>query len=159
MPTLAIIGAGSQLGGAVARRFAKEGFSVALISRTASRVAPSARSLSRWGGRSARGTTATWRDRGGGGGQGGGPPRTPSLPHSPSPTPQQVPHPPPPGVVVSPGLPGGAGAFAAGRFLRAGWTKPNPPPHPSIHHPPPAGKQVMIISDTSCTSLPAVNGA
>lgn len=31
MPTLAIIGAGSGLGAAVARRFAREGFAVALI--------------------------------------------------------------------------------------------------------------------------------
>lgn len=45
MPTLAIIGAGSQLGGAVARRFAKEGFRVALISRTAERVEALARTL------------------------------------------------------------------------------------------------------------------
>lgn len=33
MPTLAIVGAGPNLGGAVARRFAREGYSVALISR------------------------------------------------------------------------------------------------------------------------------
>ena len=38
MPTLAIIGAGSGLGAAVARRFAKEGFAVALISRNPARV-------------------------------------------------------------------------------------------------------------------------
>ena len=34
MPTLAIIGAGSNLGAAVARRFAQEGFSVGLVSST-----------------------------------------------------------------------------------------------------------------------------
>lgn len=33
MPTIAIVGAGPNLGGAVARRFGREGFSVALISR------------------------------------------------------------------------------------------------------------------------------
>lgn len=38
MPTIAIIGAGSGLGAAVARRFAQEGFAVALISRTRDRV-------------------------------------------------------------------------------------------------------------------------
>ncbi len=45
MPTLAIIGAGSQLGATVARRFAKEGFSVALISRTRERVTALAEEL------------------------------------------------------------------------------------------------------------------
>ena len=38
MPTLAIIGAGQGLGAAVARRFGKEGFSVALISRNQERL-------------------------------------------------------------------------------------------------------------------------
>ncbi len=38
MTTLAIIGAGSGLGAAVARRFGREGFSVALISRNQTRV-------------------------------------------------------------------------------------------------------------------------
>jgi NADP-dependent 3-hydroxy acid dehydrogenase YdfG len=38
MTTLAIVGAGSGLGAAVARRFAREGFSVALISRSQSRL-------------------------------------------------------------------------------------------------------------------------
>ena len=38
MTTLAIIGAGSGLGAAVARRFGREGFSVALISRNQHRL-------------------------------------------------------------------------------------------------------------------------
>ncbi|WP_062466334.1 SDR family NAD(P)-dependent oxidoreductase [Demequina maris] len=38
MPTLAIVGAGPGLGAAVARRFAREGFSVALISRDQGRL-------------------------------------------------------------------------------------------------------------------------
>ena len=38
MPTLAIIGAGSNLGTAVARRFAREGFSIALLSRSQERL-------------------------------------------------------------------------------------------------------------------------
>ena len=38
MTTLAIIGAGKGLGAAVARRFGKEGFSVALISRNQERL-------------------------------------------------------------------------------------------------------------------------
>lgn len=61
MPTLAIIGAGSQLGGAVARRFAKEGFSVALISRTASRVQALADELTAEG-ITAKGYAANVRD-------------------------------------------------------------------------------------------------
>ncbi|MDF2442666.1 MAG: hypothetical protein JWR01_869 [Subtercola sp.] len=38
MPTLAIVGAGPGLGAAVARRFAREGFSIALISRDQSKL-------------------------------------------------------------------------------------------------------------------------
>lgn len=38
MPTLAIVGAGAGLGAAVARRFGREGYSVALIARTQSKV-------------------------------------------------------------------------------------------------------------------------
>lgn len=38
MPTIAIVGAGPNLGGAVARRFGREGYSVALISRDQDKV-------------------------------------------------------------------------------------------------------------------------
>ena len=38
MPVIAIIGAGPGLGAAVARRFGREGFSVALISRNESKL-------------------------------------------------------------------------------------------------------------------------
>lgn len=62
MPTLAIIGAGSQLGGQVARRFAKEGFAVALISRTQKRVLQLAEQL-RGEGIEAAGYVANVRDR------------------------------------------------------------------------------------------------
>lgn len=61
MPTLAIIGAGSQLGAATARRFAREGFSVALISRTEERVAALAEELAAEG-IQARGYAANVRD-------------------------------------------------------------------------------------------------
>lgn len=64
MPTLAIIGAGSGLGAAVARRFAKEGFSVALISRTAERVQGLAEELTAEG-VTARGYVANVRDHDG----------------------------------------------------------------------------------------------
>lgn len=45
MPTLAIIGAGSNLGAAVARRFAREGFAVGLVSRNVVRTRHLAESL------------------------------------------------------------------------------------------------------------------
>ena len=61
MPTLAIIGAGAGLGATVARRFAKEGFSVALISRTAERVHALAEELTAEG-ITARGYVANVRD-------------------------------------------------------------------------------------------------
>ncbi|HEV7948517.1 MAG TPA: SDR family NAD(P)-dependent oxidoreductase, partial [Glaciihabitans sp.] len=38
MPVIAIVGAGPGLGAAVARRFGREGFSVALISRDQSKL-------------------------------------------------------------------------------------------------------------------------
>ncbi|GAA4889216.1 SDR family NAD(P)-dependent oxidoreductase [Tessaracoccus lubricantis] len=62
MPTLAIVGAGSQLGAAVARRFAREGFAVALISRTAERVEAVAEEL-RGEGINARAYAANVKDR------------------------------------------------------------------------------------------------
>ena len=61
MPTLAIIGAGSQLGAATARRFAREGFAVSLISRTAERVRALADELAAEG-ITARGYAANVRD-------------------------------------------------------------------------------------------------
>ncbi len=61
MTTLAIIGAGSGLGAAVARRFGREGFSVALISRSQSRVDALAADLAA-DGVDARGFTADVRD-------------------------------------------------------------------------------------------------
>lgn len=61
MSTIAIIGAGSGLGAAVARRFAKEGFSIALISRTAERVTALAETL-RGEGIEARAYAADVRD-------------------------------------------------------------------------------------------------
>ncbi|MCC2594103.1 SDR family NAD(P)-dependent oxidoreductase [Tessaracoccus sp. OS52] len=63
MPTIAIIGAGSGLGAAVVRRFAKEGFAAALISRTADRVNALAEEL-RGEGIEARGYSANVRDHG-----------------------------------------------------------------------------------------------
>ncbi|WP_229052158.1 SDR family oxidoreductase [Aeromicrobium sp. Leaf350] len=61
MPTLAIIGAGSNLGAAVARRFAKEGFSVGLVSRNLDRTTELAGTLQSEG-ITARGYTADVRD-------------------------------------------------------------------------------------------------
>ncbi len=61
MTTLAVIGAGRGLGLAVARRFAAEGFSVALLSRTASRVEALAADLAAEGVQ-ARGYAADVRD-------------------------------------------------------------------------------------------------
>ncbi|GAA1746915.1 SDR family NAD(P)-dependent oxidoreductase [Aeromicrobium alkaliterrae] len=61
MPTLAIIGAGSNLGAAVARRFAKEGFSVGLISRNLERITSLADDLGAEG-ITARGYSADVRD-------------------------------------------------------------------------------------------------
>ncbi len=46
MPTLAIVGAGPGLGGAVARRFGREGYAVALISRNQSKLDGLAQDLS-----------------------------------------------------------------------------------------------------------------
>lgn len=62
MPTLAIIGAGPGLGATVARRFSREGFSVALVSRNAERIEALAASL-REEGIEARGYAADVRDR------------------------------------------------------------------------------------------------
>lgn len=62
MTTLAIIGAGSGLGAATARRFAKEGFSVALIARNRQRVDALAAELVEEG-ITAQGFTANVRDR------------------------------------------------------------------------------------------------
>lgn len=61
MTTLAIIGAGSGLGAAVARRFGREGFSVALVSRNQSRLDALADDLAR-DGVNAQGFTADVRD-------------------------------------------------------------------------------------------------
>ena len=61
MTTLAIIGAGPGLGAAVARRFGKEGFSVALISRNQARVDGLAATLA-GDGVQARGYAADVRD-------------------------------------------------------------------------------------------------
>ncbi|WP_084126014.1 SDR family NAD(P)-dependent oxidoreductase [Demequina sp. NBRC 110054] len=57
MPTLAIIGAGPNLGAAVARRFGREGFSVALISRDQEKLDGIAAELSK-DGTTARGYAA-----------------------------------------------------------------------------------------------------
>ncbi|MDN4474368.1 SDR family NAD(P)-dependent oxidoreductase [Demequina sp. SYSU T00192] len=61
MPTLAIVGAGPGLGAAVARRFAREGFSVALISRDQGRLDALAEELA-GDGVTARGYAADVRD-------------------------------------------------------------------------------------------------
>jgi len=61
MPTIAIIGAGPGLGAAVARRFAREGYSIALISRDQSKLDDLARRLQD-GGADARGYAADVRD-------------------------------------------------------------------------------------------------
>ncbi len=61
MSTIAIIGAGPGLGASSARRFAREGHSVALISRTASKVEAMARDLTGQG-FEARGYAASVRD-------------------------------------------------------------------------------------------------
>ena len=61
MPTLAIIGAGPGLGAAVARRFAAEGFSIALVSRDQAKLDALAADL-RDGGATARCYAADVRD-------------------------------------------------------------------------------------------------
>ncbi|NYI41471.1 SDR family NAD(P)-dependent oxidoreductase [Demequina lutea] len=61
MPTMAIIGAGPGLGAAVARRFGREGFSVALIARDQSKLDSLAAEL-RESGVEARGYAADVRD-------------------------------------------------------------------------------------------------
>ncbi|WP_018178891.1 SDR family NAD(P)-dependent oxidoreductase [Jongsikchunia kroppenstedtii] len=61
MPTIAIIGAGPGLGIATARRFAREGFSVALVSRTQAHVDALADTLAAEG-TTARGYAANARD-------------------------------------------------------------------------------------------------
>jgi len=61
MPTLAIIGAGPNLGAAVARRFAREGFSIALISRDQAKLDALAAELVETG-ITARGYAADVRD-------------------------------------------------------------------------------------------------
>jgi len=61
MPTLAIIGAGPNLGAAVARRFAREGYAVALISRDQAKLDALADELADTG-VSARGYAADVRD-------------------------------------------------------------------------------------------------
>ena len=61
MPTLAIVGAGPNLGAAVARRFAREGFSVALISRDQDKLDQLAAQLGEEG-VTARGFAADVRD-------------------------------------------------------------------------------------------------
>lgn len=61
MPTIAILGAGPGLGQAVARRFGREGFSVALISRTQANVDELAEELSGEG-INARGYAGNLRD-------------------------------------------------------------------------------------------------
>lgn len=62
LSTIAIIGAGAGLGATVARRFAREGFNIALISRTAERVEALAEEL-RTEGLEARAYAANVRDR------------------------------------------------------------------------------------------------
>jgi short-subunit dehydrogenase len=62
MSTIAIVGAGPGLGAASARRFAREGHSVALISRTAAKVESMASALTD-DGHTARGYVANVRDR------------------------------------------------------------------------------------------------
>lgn len=61
MPVIAIIGAGPGLGAAVARRFGREGFSIALISRNQSKLDAMAAELN-VGGLIARGYTADVRE-------------------------------------------------------------------------------------------------
>ncbi|SEJ21696.1 SDR family NAD(P)-dependent oxidoreductase [Demequina mangrovi] len=61
MPTLAIVGAGPGLGAAVARRFGREGFAIALISRDQARLDALAADLEREG-LTARGYAADVRD-------------------------------------------------------------------------------------------------
>ena len=61
MPTLAVIGAGPNLGAAVARRFAREGFSIALISRDQAKLDALAAELVETG-ITARGYAADVRD-------------------------------------------------------------------------------------------------
>ncbi|OUE07497.1 2,3-dihydro-2,3-dihydroxybenzoate dehydrogenase [Clavibacter michiganensis] len=61
MTTIAIVGAGTGLGAAVARRFGAEGFAVALVSRSQERVDDLARTLSEEG-ITARGYAANVRD-------------------------------------------------------------------------------------------------
>ena len=61
MTTMAIVGAGRGLGAAVARRFAKEGFAIALISRTQAKVDALAADLESEG-VTAQGFTADVRD-------------------------------------------------------------------------------------------------
>ena len=61
MSTMAIVGAGRGLGAAVARRFAKEGFAIALISRTQAKVDALAADLESEG-VTAQGFTADVRD-------------------------------------------------------------------------------------------------
>ncbi|MCM0620845.1 SDR family NAD(P)-dependent oxidoreductase [Nocardioides bruguierae] len=63
MPTIAIIGAGANLGAAVTRRFAKEGFSVALVSRHLGRVQDLAADLADETGAAVRGYSADVTDR------------------------------------------------------------------------------------------------
>jgi short-subunit dehydrogenase len=62
MSTIAIIGAGPGLGAASARRFAREGYKVALISRKVEKVESMARDLTN-AGHTARGYAASVRDR------------------------------------------------------------------------------------------------
>ncbi|MFI1092348.1 SDR family NAD(P)-dependent oxidoreductase [Streptomyces sp. NPDC020917] len=62
MPTLALIGAGPGLGAAVARRFGREGFDIALISRNQQHLDALAAELA-GGGVHARGFAADVRDR------------------------------------------------------------------------------------------------
>lgn len=62
MTTFAIVGAGKNLGAAVARRFAAEGFDLALISRNQERVEALAAELAAETGRQARGYVANVRD-------------------------------------------------------------------------------------------------
>jgi len=61
MPTIAIIGAGPGLGAAVARRFAREGYSIALISRDRTKLDDLARRLQEEGA-TVRGYAADVRD-------------------------------------------------------------------------------------------------
>lgn len=62
MTTIAIVGAGPQVGAAAARRFGREGFDVALVSRTQSKLDSLAETLSSEG-INARGFAADVRDR------------------------------------------------------------------------------------------------